>query len=186
MYRDFLPQPGDNPRPLADKLDLIYSTAAQKGLYLLFHGGYSSFPSKTHQAFGDLGRSTSNGLLKNFIKPNGGSELLGRYDTPIVIAHLGILGVAKPDFNQLTKLCSRYEQLYFDTALMPADFIAGALSHIPPDRIVYGSDGLYTNFGCSLATLYQAACQKARGVKLVRLLRGLLAGNYESMLAMRG
>jgi hypothetical protein len=181
--QNFMPQPWDNPQPLAEKLDRIYSCAVQKELYLLFHGGSSSYPGPAHQAYSGLSRASDNGALSNFASQDGSSKLLGCYDTPVVIAHLGSLGKPRPDFELLARLCGRYEQVYFDTALMPVEFIARALLDLPRQRIIYGSDGLYASPGHSLTAMYYAANQVAEGSRLVPLLRGLLAANYETMLA---
>ncbi len=183
--QNFMPQPAHNPRQLAEKLDLIYAVAARENLFLLFHGGSSGYPGPAHPSHEARCRGLTKGLLTNFCDADGRSEILSRYGGPMIIAHLGHLGASRPDFGLLKAICRRHDQVYFDTALMPAEFIKGALKTLPLARIIFGSDGVYARLSHSLAAVYAAAAQVAGGEKLEGILRRVLAENFLELLGRR-
>lgn len=140
--QDFFPQPSYNSPELASKLEAIYKTAEEEGLYLLFHGGTSSFTKKINPKYQEYSRSRTKGILNHFIDSQGNSELLGKYNTPIIIAHLGHFGLNLFDFETF-ELLRKFDNLYFDTAAVSPKMILQALRLVGPERIILGSDAFY-------------------------------------------
>ena len=140
--QDFYPQPSYNEDNIAEKLEGIYKTAEKEKLYLLFHGGVSSFTKKINPKYSNYSRSRVKGIIKNYIKDDGSSEILGKYNIPIVIAHLGHFGLNY--FNKdIFKKVSSFDNVFFDTAAISPKMISSALNICKSEKIVLGSDSFY-------------------------------------------
>jgi predicted TIM-barrel fold metal-dependent hydrolase len=159
--QSFFPQPSQNPDDIEDKLRLIYKTAEEFGLYLLFHGGPSGLARKLDTKYDGLSQQSRCGLLTNFCDEDGLSELLGRYDIPIVIAHLGHFGTSKLNSTLVRKILEKHDSVYFDTAGAPSGSIQKFIEWGGSEKLLLGSDGLYFQIVYSLYNVYKAA-QKAR------------------------
>lgn len=181
--QNFKPQPGDNTPAVAEKLRLIYRRAEQKALYLLFHSGRSNLLNVLDKGFKPSPRSTSNALITQFCDHKGKSEIFGVYNIPIVLAHLGHYGLYRFDLDCLGQIISRYPHVYFDTAAVSPDRIAQFITFYGPDRLIFGTDGLYNNLVHSLFFVYQAVRKAGMLKQMETLLPSILGKNFYTCIA---
>ncbi|MFC2163748.1 amidohydrolase family protein [Acidobacteriota bacterium] len=183
--QSFLPQPSHNPSDIAEKLRLIYRTADELGLYLLFHGGPSGLAKNLNEKYGGLTQKSRNGVLTNFCDRNGKSELLGQYKLPVVIAHLGHFGVSKLNASLVRTILDTHESVYFDTAGAPSGSIQKFIEWGGSQRLLFGSDALYFPILYSMYSVYKAA-QKARSHENPdEILANILGRNFEQCILKR-
>lgn len=152
----FFPQPSDNPPEIRDRLRAVYKAAEYNKMFLLIHGGKSFYVNKVQKRFSPQKRAVYNGVLRNFIRPDGSSELFGEYDLDIVIAHLGNFGVLFPDYSFLKKIANRYPRVYFDTSGCSPERIQKTLKVVPTTQILFGSDTIYNRVAYNISFVYQA------------------------------
>jgi predicted TIM-barrel fold metal-dependent hydrolase len=183
--QNFLPQPGVNPRDLAEKLRVVYQAAEEFGLYLLFHGGPSGLARKLDKKYGDLTQNGRNGLLINYCDHDGRSELLGQYNIPIVIAHLGHFGAPKLNVHHVRTILDRYDTVYFDTAGAPSGFIQKFIEWGGSKRLLLGSDGLYFQMVYSQYSVYKAAKKAQTDENLDDIMINILGKNFRERILIR-
>jgi len=147
----FYPQPSFNNRNVAESLKKIYKVAEENRLYLLFHAGYSYLFDKDGQ-----GRKIEYAKLENFCNHEGKSELFGKYNIPIILAHMGSYQVAYPNFQLLQAISQSYRNVYFDTTGISPKIISKAVEIIGSDRIIFGTDAFYNNIKHSLLLVLKA------------------------------
>lgn len=170
----FLPQPSQNNKNLAEKLTEIYKVADKENLYLLFHGGLSSYTKYKNAKYPDYPRSLNNAKIKNFINLNGESELF-KYKVPIIIAHLGHFGENKID-KAAINLLAKQKNFFFDTAATSPKMIAEMIKLIGSERLLLGSDGVYNRMAHSAYLVYQAAKKTNKDVE--KIMCDILGRNY--------
>lgn len=178
--QNFKPQPGDNPPEIAAKLKLIYRLAEKHKLYLLFHGGLSSFTEYTDEKYYDLRRSKDNARLENFCAADGASELFGQYNIPIVIAHLGHFGFNKINERLVKLISEKYGQVYFDTAAVSPRLISRFIELVGSQKIVLGSDALYNRMVYGIYFVYQAARSAKTKESFNEIICNILGENFNS------
>lgn len=176
--QNFKPQPSENEEGLADKLRKVYETAAKYKLYLLFHGGISNYTDKVNQRFGYIGRSKTNGLLKNFCRSDGSSEILGKYGIPIIIAHIGHYGLANPDYGLIKMIGKRFSDVFFDTSGISPLVISNTLKILPSSKLVFGSDAIYNRIAYNLAFLYEGISGARNKEKIKDMLINVTGRNF--------
>ena len=164
--QNFKPQPSHNSANIREKLKIIYSLAEKNNVYMLFHSGTSFFTNRIDVAYKDFLRSKNNALLENFCNDNGESELLGKYNVPIVLAHLGHYGVNNIKYDLIKKIASHYENVYFDTSGTPVDLIHHITKIVTADRVIFGSDALYNRMAFNLAFTYTGILRYANDAKV--------------------
>jgi predicted TIM-barrel fold metal-dependent hydrolase len=177
--QSFLPQPSHNPSDLAEKLLSIYQTADEFGLYLLFHGGPSGLARKLDDKYETQRQESRNGLLINFCDEDGQSELLGQYQIPIVIAHLGHFGAPKLNSALSRTILDKYERVYFDTAGAPSGAIQKFIEWGGSRRLLMGTDALYFKIIYSMHSVYRAARKARTGENLDEIMINILGRNFE-------
>lgn len=183
--QSFLPQPSHNSRDIAEKLRLIYQTADELGLYLLFHGGPSGLAKNLDEKYGGLTQKSRNGVLTNFCDTNGKSELLGQYKIPVVIAHLGHFGVSKINASLVRTILDTHDSVYFDTSGAPSGSIQKFIEWGGSRRLFFGSDALYFPLMYSMYSVYKAV-QKARSHENPdEILVNILGKNFEQRILKR-
>lgn len=176
--QNFKPQPSDNPKEIGEKLKLIYKLAEKRGLYLIFHGGNSNFTKLFDIRYGDLVRSKKNALLKNFCDIYGKSEIFGRYNIPIIIAHLGHFGINKINY-QLVKIISKeYKNVFFDTAGVSPKFIQRFIDLVGSERIIFGSDAFYNHMIYNIYFIFLAAKNAKSKEHLDEMMVNILGRNF--------
>lgn len=176
----FLPQPSDNPPAIKEKLEYIYSQAAENRKYLLFHAGISFFTDKVSEDYVHLKRGKDNALLSHFIEEDGNSEILGKYDVPIIFAHLGHFGLSKINYQVLKLIIQRYKDIYFDTSGVSPKLLTDMGDIVGSQRIVFGSDALYNSMRHSVLFTYEGAAKMRNGEKLNDILLNILGLNYST------
>lgn len=177
--QDFYPQPSDNPRELAEKLKTIYSAAEKHSLYLLFHGGISSFTEHVNDLYQNVGRSKKKALLEKFSDASGQSEIFGQYDAPIIIAHLGHFGLNKLDAGLLKAVIAKHPKVYFDTAACSPSMIAEFIKQCGHERLVLGSDAIYNKMMFAIYFVYSALKKLKYGPQEVdKVLSAVLGDTY--------
>lgn len=176
----FLPQPSHNPPELKEKLEIVYQSAAQHRLYLLFHGGYTNF-LKTHNLPPNIKkyRKPNNALLVNFINEDGTSEVLGNYGIPVVIAHLGNYSRMIKDFSHLRLIVKHYNNVYFDTAGTNPNIIKWFLQSYGSRRLLFGSDAYYHQMGHSLELCGWAICNAVDKKTSPAFFSNILGRNFQ-------
>src|SRR3989344_448188 len=151
----FKPQPSHNPPEVQEKLEYIYTKAAEAGLYVLFHGGLSFYTDQISDKYNNTKRSRTNALLKNYFNQDGSSEILGKYSIPVIFAHLGHFGLLKVDYSSLQLISKRYSNVYFDTSGTSPQLISKIVEVVGAHRVVFGSDGLYNRILQNLIFVYR-------------------------------
>ncbi len=147
--------------PRAERFDLrhpgvaaVFTSAAERRLPVTIHSGFG---------IGSLGRDAL--------------KLAERYPgTPLILAHLGVT-----DLAWIWRRLGDHPSLFFDTAWWnPADHLA-LFAHVPPGRILLGSDAPYGTptaaaivaIRCALHTgLMAAQIEAVTGGQLERILAG--------------
>lgn len=180
--QNFKPQPSHNKKDLAEKLHCLYKFAEREHLYLLFHGGVSFYTDFTDIKYkGDISRSRTNGILKNFCDSHGKSELFENYNVPIIIAHLGHYGIMSPDYKLIKTISKKFANVCFDTAGVSPAFLRNVLNSIPSEKIVFGSDALYNRMAYNLANVYLAAEGAKNGEKKENIISNIFQRNFLSI-----
>lgn len=180
----FLPQPSQNPEIIKLKLEKLYETAARHRLYLLFHGGYTNFfDNDNKREFNLPKRKSTNALLRNFINEDGSSEIFGRYDIPIIIAHLGHYATIRKDLSVLKQVLDCYSNVYFDTAGVSNDMIAWFLTNYGSKRLLFGSDTFYHSMPYSIAKFFSLTNEVRLNKFKNEDLANIVGRNYELLLA---
>lgn len=105
-----------------EKMKPIYKKISSLGLVTLFHAGY------------DYGYSVPYKSL-----PNNIINALKWFDTPVIAAHWGGVGVGE---EVLKKLCGLplWFDLSFGYGIMPKDFAQRIVEKHTPDKLIFGSD----------------------------------------------
>jgi len=183
--QSFLPQPSHNPSDIAEKLRLIYQTAEEFGLYLLFHGGPSGLAKNLDEKYGGLTQKSRNGLLTNFCDEHGQSELLGQYKVPIVIAHLGHFGAPKLNIPLVRTILDKYDSVYFDTAGAPSGSIRKFIEWGGSRRLLLGTDALYFRMIYSMYSIYKAAQKTRSHENPDEIMANILGRNFEQRILNR-
>jgi len=176
----FKPQPQDNPRELAEKLRLLYKTAEEHKLYLLFHGGKTNVIRYVDRRYGNHPRSGSNGLLKNFCSETGEGEVFSAYRTPKIIAHLGHYGLDRLDCSLIRKIADRHEDVFFDTSGVSPGSIKKMIELVGSRRLIWGSDALYNRMRYSMFFVYKAALSARTHENPDDIMMNILGRNYHS------
>ena len=183
--QDFKPQPHLNPPEIAEKLRIIYQEAVNNNLYLLFHGGLSYYTKNVNLKYKNFSRSKSNALLKYFCDPDGKSELFGKYNVPIVIAHLGHYGLVKPNYRLIEIIARNYSNVFFDTAGVSPLLLRKTIEIISSKKIIFGSDALYNRIIYNLLFLFYAAGRARTDESTEDILLNILGLNYNSKVLKR-
>lgn len=183
--QSFYPQPSRNPNDIAEKLRLIYKMAEECGLYLLFHGGPSGLARKLDAKYGGLPQKGRCGLLINFCDEDGRSELLGQYNIPVVIAHLGHFGAPKLNTTLVRTILDKHDSVYFDTAGAPSGFIQKFIEWGGSKRLLLGSDGLYFQIVYSMYSVYKATQKAQTDENIDDMMVNILGKNYRERILMR-
>lgn len=183
--QNFKPQPGDNTPQIKEKLELIYSLAEKNNLFLLFHGGTTNFTEYRNIRYENFARSRNNGRLENFCDPAGKSEILGKYNIPIIIAHLGHYGLNKINYNLLKIISQKFDNVYFDTAGISPKLIQKGIELMGSKKIVLGSDALYNRMAYSIYFIYEAAEKIKTKEKLNDIMLNILGNNFYSNILKR-
>ena len=178
--QNFKPQPSHNSSQVSEKLKVIYSVAEKNKLYLLFHGGISNYTNIIDLKYNYIIRSRTNALLKNFCDENGKSEIFGKYNIPIVIAHLGHYGVANPNYNLVKVINQRFDNVYFDTAGVSPSLLKNIIRLISSKKIIFGSDALYNKVSYNIYFLYLAVKDSRFDERTENILLNILGHNYLS------
>lgn len=176
----FLPQPSANPPAIKEKLEYIYSQAAENKKYLLFHAGISFFTDKVSEDYMHLERRRDNALLRHFIDEDGNSEILGKYNVPIIFAHLGHFGLSKINYQVLKLIIQRYKDIYFDTSGVSPKMLTDMGNIVTSQRIVFGSDALYNSMRHSVLFTYEGAAKMQNGEKLNDIFFNIFGLNYSA------
>jgi len=176
--QSFLPQPSHNTGDVEEKLRLIYRTAEECGLYLLFHGGPSGLAGTLDRKYGDFPQKSRNGLLKNFCDEQGRSELFGQYNIPIVIAHLGHFGTQKLNTQLVRTILAKYDTVYFDTAGAPSISIRKFIEWGGSERLILGTDALYFQVIYSMYSVYKAARKAHTEENRDEIMANILGRNF--------
>jgi predicted TIM-barrel fold metal-dependent hydrolase len=184
--QSIFPQPSHNPSDIAEKLRLIYESAEDHGLYLLFHGGPSGLARKLDEKYGGLSQSSRCGLLINFCDEDGRSELLGQYNIPVVIAHLGHFGAPKLNTHYVRTILNRYDNVYFDTAGAPSGSISKFIEWGGSERLLLGSDGLYFQIVYSMFSVYKAAQRAQTEESIDDIMANILGRNFQKRILKEG
>lgn len=151
-YQRFLPD--------EERLDPVYTTAADAGLIILFHAGL------------DIGIPTLRGTPEAF------ARMLDRHPRlRVVLAHMGGFRLWERVREALVG-----RDVYFDTSytlgyLAPEEFVDLARAH-GMQRVLFGTDGPWTDIADELAAV------RASGLSDDEL-DGVLAGNAEELLGLR-
>jgi len=176
--QNFHPQPSDNPKEIGGKLKVLYKAAEKYGLYLHFHGGISHFTNRVNKNFSrPISRSRTNALLKNFCFPDGSSEILGKYNVPIIIAHLGYYGQNKIN-RDLVKKIGQYDNVYFDTAAVSPGLIKDFFEIIKYNKILLGSDAFYNQSIFSMYLINEAIKKVYRNDEREEVLISVISKNF--------
>ncbi|MFC1751568.1 amidohydrolase family protein [Patescibacteria group bacterium] len=152
----FYPQPSQNNSGVSEKLKKLYRTAEKKGLYLLFHSGYSNLLPNSQKLGYNLTQGSSFALLENFCNLDGKSELFENYQITIVLAHLGQYSIVRPNLELVKLLSDKYPHVFFDTAGVSPKLIREAIELIGSKKIVFGSDALYNGILYNLKFCFDA------------------------------
>lgn len=180
--QNFKPQPSHNSKEISEKLKLIYRTAEKYNLYLLFHGGLTSFTKYINPKFESSSRSKDNAILENFCDDNGESEIFGKYDIPIIIAHLGHFGKNKLNGRLMKTIAEKHKNVYFDTAAVSPAMIKDAIEILGSKRLILGSDAIYNRMIFAIYFVYLAAQKVESGETEENILMNILGRNFERIL----
>ncbi len=125
--------------PLANEAHALYEVAAQKGLFIIIHGGITPvlFDTSRKLAVGDK-------LLP---------ALESHPNTTFVVAHAG--GYFNPD-NKFLENIVGLRNVHVDTSGVGLETIISALSLLGPERVIFGSDWPYGTQAQSLFILRSA------------------------------
>ena len=118
-----------------NRLQLIVRAAGEQALPMIVHGGASPI-------FGDAPES-SFGVLENLAQVDWQQT-----DRPVVIAHAGAYGIDIRTVETrviplIRRLLTEHDHLFVDLADLSLDIVELLIRHIPPTKIVFGSDALY-------------------------------------------
>jgi predicted TIM-barrel fold metal-dependent hydrolase len=175
--QNFKPRPKDNKPEIKEKLNELYRVCRQQKIYLLFHGGRSSFIEYIDDKYFDLQRSQNFSLLNNFCEPDGSSELFEEYRLPVVIAHLGHYGQSDINYKLIGKIMNKYDNVYFDTSAVSPGSIKRFIELNGIDKLILGSDAFYNRMIWSIYFV-DWAITKAKIKKSEIALAGVLGNNY--------
>jgi len=122
--------------PGKERIEYILEAAGKAGLAVIVHGGLSPGVRNTAAA--------SHGILRNLRDIDWGLS-----DRPVVIAHAGIYG---HDLSQaegevlplMNKLLLQHDNLFVDVAGLEVDQVRAVVKQIDHERIMFGSDALYS------------------------------------------
>lgn len=178
----FKPQPSHNSKEISEKLKLVYKTAEKYNLYLLFHGGLSSFTKYINPKFEIFSRSKNNAILENFCDKSGESEIFGKYNIPIIIAHLGHFGKNKLNGKLMKTIAEKHKNVYFDTAAVSPAMIKEAIELLGSKRLILGSDAIYNRMIFAIYFVYLAAQKAENGETEENIMMNILGRNFEGIL----
>ncbi len=137
-------------------------------------------PSKNlDKKYGRIIQKSRNGLLTNFCDDHGKSELLGKYNVPIVIAHLGHFGMPKLNSPLARTILEKYDSVYFDTAGVPSGFIRQFIEWGGSKKLIFGSDALYFPLMYSMHSVYKAAHYAQSSEDRDEIMVNILGRNFE-------
>jgi len=167
----FYPNPADNPKNIREKLEIIYSTVNKENIYILFHGGISYI--KSSKGFEKVDYAD----LKNFHSEN--KEFLREIKVPIVLAHLGIYNVIRPDIDLIGEISTKYDNIFFDTAAVNQSHIINYTKKYGLSRLVFGSDAKYFNMKYAVKTIINALQCIDSNLSLEERILTVFNKNYE-------
>ncbi len=176
--QNFKPNPKDNEDEVGERLEKIYKMANRHKIYLHFHGGRQKYNWLTKIRYGEYKRSTTNGRLKNFFNKRGKSEFFDKIKQPIIIAHLGHFGVKHIDTKLVRKIVDNHDNIYFDTSAVSPDKIAKMLEVVGSDKLILGSDAIYTRMLSGIYALYEAVHMAKTEENRDDIMVNILGRNY--------
>jgi len=178
----FYPNPSDNKKDVCKKLKVIYSSAEEEKMYMLFHGGKSFYVDKVNKKYKDDFRDDKYGLIENYIDKNGNSEVFGKYKIPVIIAHLGHFGVLSFNKNIMKNIAKLYNNVYFDTSGCSPGLILSALGSISYKKMIFGTDTLYNRSIYGLYFLKKAVSKFYEEEKAKEVMVNILSHNFKNIL----
>lgn len=129
-----------------ERVECILEASAGADIPVIIHAGYSYVPNKDASAFG---------LISNL------SDMNLKWPVPVILAHGGAYGFSSSEVLQdvmpiLNRLLDSHDNLFIDFSGLGHETLILLLANVEVERMLFGSDALYSSPVLILAQLMYA------------------------------